>query len=218
MKAKARNTDMGAIGHPVARPDGRAAIRRRKVLTAASELFAKKGFEATSIRDIAVAAGMMSGSLYYYFTSKENLYIAVQDASVSKIFIAVEKAIVGVADPWKRLEAAAIAHAEAMLDRSGFRVLVTPFFPPGLDAAVRKELVDQRDRFERMMEAVIDDLPLMPNIDRHVFQRHYLGAVNWISVWYNWEGALTPTDVARQIVYTIQGQTPDYVQNIARED
>jgi hypothetical protein len=102
----------------------------------------------------------------------------------------VEKAIAGVADPWKRLEAAAIAHAEAMLDRSGFRVLVTPFFPPGLDAAVRKELVDQRDRFERMMEAVIDDLPLMPNIDRHVFQRHYLGAVNWISVWYNWEGAL----------------------------
>ena len=105
------------------------------MLTVASELFAKKGFEATSIRDIATAAGMMSGSLYYHFASKEDLYIAVQDASVSKIFNAVSSAIVDIADAWERLEAAAIAHAEALLDRSGFRVLVTPLFPPGLDAA-----------------------------------------------------------------------------------
>ena len=87
--------------------EGRAAARRRQVLTVASELFAAKGFEATSIRDIATAAGMMSGSLYYHFASKEDLYIAVQDASISKIFNAVEQAIAGIADPWDRLEAAA---------------------------------------------------------------------------------------------------------------
>jgi TetR/AcrR family transcriptional regulator, cholesterol catabolism regulator len=184
--------------------DGRAAIRRRQVLTVASELFAKNGFEATSIRDIATAAGMMSGSLYYHFASKEDLYIAVQDASISKIFNAVSSAIVGIADPWERLEAAAIAHAEAILDRSGFRVLVTPLFPPGLDAAVRDQLVAQRDRFERMMDTVIADLPLPADIDRRIFRRHYLGAINWIPVWCDPDGPVAPADIARQFIRTLR--------------
>ena len=184
--------------------DGRAAIRRRQVLTVASELFAKKGFEATSIRDIATAAGMMSGSLYYHFTSKEDLYIAVQDASISKIFNAVSGAIVGIADPWERLEAAAIAHAEAILDRSGFRVLVTPLFPPGLDAAVRDQLVAQRDRFERMIDTMIADLPLPADIDRRIFRRHYLGAINWIPVWCDPDGPVAPADIVRQFIRTLR--------------
>jgi AcrR family transcriptional regulator len=184
--------------------DGRATIRRRQVLTVASELFAKKGFEATSIRDIATAAGMMGGSLYYHFASKEDLYIAVQDASISKIFDAVSKAILAPNGPWERLEAAAVAHAEAMLDRSGFRVLVTPLFPPGLNANVVRELVEQRDRFERMIEAVILDLPLPTNVDRRIFQRNYLGAINWIPVWFKPDGTLKPADIARQLVLTLR--------------
>jgi TetR/AcrR family transcriptional regulator, cholesterol catabolism regulator len=184
--------------------DGRAAIRRRQVLTVASELFAKKGFEATSIRDIASAAGMMAGSLYYHFASKEDLYIAVQDASISKIFNAVSRAIAGITDPWERLEAAAIAHAEAILDRSGFRVLVTPLFPPGLDAAVRAQLVAQRDRFERMMDTVIADLPLPADIDRRIFRRHYLGAINWIPVWCDPDGPVAPADIVRQFIRTLR--------------
>ena len=183
---------------------GRAAIRRRQVLTVASELFAAKGFEATSIRDIATAAGMMSGSLYYHFASKEDLYIAVQDASISKIFNAVEQAIPGIADPWDRLEAAAIAHVEAMLDRSGFRVLVTPLFPPGLDKTVRDALVAQRDRFERMIDTVIADLPLPKSLDRRIFRQHYLGALNWIPVWCDPDGPVAPAEIVRQFMATLR--------------
>jgi AcrR family transcriptional regulator len=183
---------------------GRAAARRRQVLTVASELFAAKGFEATSIRDIATAAGMMSGSLYYHFASKEDLYIAVQDASISKIFNAVAQAIPGIADPWERLEAAAIAHVEAMLDRSGFLVLVTPLFPPGLDKAVRDALVAQRDRFERMIDTVIAELPLPETLDRRIFRQHYLGALNWIPVWCDPDGPVAPADIVRQFMATLR--------------
>ena len=197
----------------------RAEMRRRKVLSVASDLFATKGFEATSMRDVATAAGMMSGSLYYHFASKEDMYVAVQDASVSKIFDWVEAAIARfgepwaadpwagdpwAGDPWERLEAAAVAHCEALLDRSGFRVLVTPIFPPGLDPKVRRKLVEQRDRFERMMDEVIDALPLPPDINRQVFQKHYLGAINWVGVWYEPGGPLEPAEIARQIVRALK--------------
>ena len=133
----------------------RAELRRQKVLTVASDMFATKGFEATSMRDVAAAANLMSGSLYYHFASKEEMYVAVQDASVSKIFNAVEAAIANVEDPWARLEAAAVGHLEALLDRSGFRVLVTPILPPGLGPAVLEKLVAQRDQFERTIKPVI---------------------------------------------------------------
>jgi AcrR family transcriptional regulator len=192
----------------------RAETRRRKVLSVASDLFATKGFEATSMRDVATAVGMMSGSLYYHFASKEDMYVAVQDASVSKIFDWVQAAIARfgepwaddpwAGDPWERLEAAAVAHCEALLDRSGFRVLVTPIFPPGLDPKVRQKLVEQRDRFERMMDEVIDALPLPPNINRQVFQKHYLGAINWVGVWYEPGGPLEPAEIARQIVRALK--------------
>jgi AcrR family transcriptional regulator len=204
MKIGGRSASAQMIEQDDVVADGRAAIRRRQVLTVASELFAKKGFEATSIRDIATAAGMMPGSLYYHFASKEDLYIAVQDASISKIFDAVSKAILASNGPWERLEAAAVAHAEAMLDRSGFRVLVTPLFPPGLDANIVRELVEQRDRFERMIAAVILDLPLPANVDRRIFQRNYLGAINWIPVWFKPDGTLKPADIARQLVLTLR--------------
>jgi AcrR family transcriptional regulator len=182
----------------------RAELRRQKVLTVASDLFATKGFEATSMRDVATAANLMSGSLYYHFASKEEMYVAVQDASVSKIFNAVEAAIARVEDPWARLEAAAVGHLEALLDRSGFRVLVTPIFPPGLAPAVLEKLVSQRDQFERMMKPVIAALPLPASIDRHVFQKHYLGAINWVGIWYEPAGPFKPAEIARQIVATLR--------------
>jgi AcrR family transcriptional regulator len=182
----------------------RAEARREIVLAAASDLFATKGFEATSMRDIATVADLMSGSLYYHFASKEEMYVAVQDASISKIFNAVEAAIATVDAPWQRLEAAAVAQLEAILDRSGFRVLVTPMFPPGLDPAVRQRLVRQRDNFERMIEQVIAALPLPNEIDRHIFQKHYLGAINWVGIWYDPAGPMKPAEIARQIVATLK--------------
>jgi TetR/AcrR family transcriptional regulator, cholesterol catabolism regulator len=182
----------------------RAELRRQKVLTVASDLFATKGFEATSMRDVATAANLMSGSLYYHFASKEEMYVAVQDASVSKIFNAVEAAIAEVEDPWARLEAAAIGHIEALLDRSDFRVLVTPIFPPGLAPAVLEKLVAQRDQFERMMKPVIAALALPASIDRHIFQKHYLGAINWVGIWYDPAGPFKPAEIARQIVATLR--------------
>jgi AcrR family transcriptional regulator len=182
----------------------RAELRRQKVLTVASDLFATKGFEATSMRDVATAANLMSGSLYYHFASKEEMYVAVQDASVSKIFNAVEAAIATVEDPWARLEAAAVGHLEALLDRSGFRVLVTPIFPPGLAPAVLEKLVAQRDQFERMMKPVIAALSLPASIDRHIFQKQYLGAINWVGVWYDPAGPFKPAEIACQIVATLR--------------
>jgi AcrR family transcriptional regulator len=195
--------DIAAQSSPV-EDRTRAGIRRAQLLSIASELFGRKGFEPTSMRDIATAAGIMSGSLYYHFASKEDLYVAVMDASIAKLFNAVEQAIIDIDDPWQRLESAAVAHCEAMLSRSGFRVLTTYIFPPGLAPAVRLQLVEQRDRFERMMGAVITALPLADGIDPKIFRHQYLCAINSIPVWYRPDGPFTADQIAKQFVRTIR--------------
>ena len=197
---KLRETNLDAVFDDRTRAD----VRRKQLLSIASELFSQKGFEATSMRDIATAAGIMSGSLYYHFVSKENIYVAVVGESIAKITSAVAAAIDSIPEPWAQLEAAAIAHCEALLIPSGFRVLTTPLFPPNLAPGVRAQLVEQRDRFERMMAVVIDALPMQAGFDHKIFQRQYLGALNWIPVWYKPDGSFAPDQIARQFVSTMR--------------
>ncbi|MBI5524578.1 MAG: TetR/AcrR family transcriptional regulator [Desulfarculus sp.] len=68
-------------------PDG--AVRQR-LLRAASELFAQKGYAATTVREIVAAAGVTKPVLYYYFGSKEGLYLELM-GSVTKSFLGILK-------------------------------------------------------------------------------------------------------------------------------
>src|SRR5690349_10855575 len=77
-----------AASVPAKRPRGRPpktqderddGNRRRALIAGAARLFRRKGFDATSTRDIAAAAGMQSGSPFYHFRSKQALLFAVME-------------------------------------------------------------------------------------------------------------------------------------------
>ncbi len=160
------------------------------------------------MRDIAAAVGMMSGSIYYHFASKEELFVAVCKASIEKIARAVRTAIATVDDPWARLEAAVAAHCEALHDPSDFKVLMVATFPPGLEENARRELVAQRDEYERVLAPLIDTLDLAPAIDRRMFRLYLLGAINWTPIWYRPGNGLEPADLARQMIMTLRNGMP----------
>src|SRR6185437_6939044 len=86
----------------------RTAMSRAKLLSVSARLFAQNGFEATSMRDIAKRAGMLAGSMYYHFPSKNELIAAVYEAGVTQIGMAVDAALAGATEPWARLEVACI--------------------------------------------------------------------------------------------------------------
>src|SRR5258707_14697826 len=102
-------------------------MSRAKLLSVSARLFAKGGFEATSMRDIAGRSGMLAGSMYYHFPSKNDLIAAVYEAGVAEIGAAVDAALDRARGPWPRLEAGCVAHLEALLAGSAH--------PPGLTAA-----------------------------------------------------------------------------------
>ena len=92
-----------------------ADSRLPQILDAAAQRFCTQGYQGTTIRDIARAVGILPGSLYCHFATKQDLLAAVYTRGVDQICQAVQAAVDRRSDPWERLEAACVAHLEAIL-------------------------------------------------------------------------------------------------------
>ncbi len=179
---------------PVPRADNRLSL----VLDAAARLFAEKGYGATSMRDIAGAVGMLPGSLYYHFASKEELLVAVYEEGVRRIKAALAPALARPGDPWQRLENACAAHLAGLLEGSDYGQVVIRVRPD--DAPdVASRLVALRDEYEHAFSQAIQDLPLPPRTDRRALRLMLLGALNWSQTWYR-PGKDSPQALARRFV------------------
>lgn len=164
----------------------------------AARLFGSKGYENTSMRDIAAAVGILPGSLYHHFRSKEDLYVAVYSFGVSQIRHAVETAVARSADPWARLEAACVAHLESLLATNSLSAAVISHLP--INSLPRhSELAALRDGYETIFTDLIAVLPLPSGIERRFFRLGLLGAMNWATVWYR-PGREPPAAVARKLL------------------
>ena len=172
--------------------------RRQAILDAASKLFAQRGYHATSMRDMASAAGMLPGSVYYHFDSKEALLLAVYAEGVRRIAAHVDAAVAKRRAPRARLEAACAAHLEMLLDRSDYAQVVVRVLPQDA-ATIAAKLVDLRDDYERRMRDLIDDLKLPRSADRRLLRLGLIGALNGAQVWYR-PGGDTPAAIARRFL------------------
>jgi AcrR family transcriptional regulator len=178
----------------------KAAASREKILVTAQRLFARRGFEGVSIRDISEALGMTTASLYYHFPSKEEIFVAVHGRSLEAVQREVMDAIAGLKDPWDRLEAAAAAHCRnfASAERSGASIAAEYY--EGSLAPFRKIMVPQRDAYERLIAVLVADLQLPASVDARLFRLQLLGALNWLPVWHRAGHGLSAAEVARQFV------------------
>lgn len=182
---------------PEVAPHG-ASTRRQVLVDEAARLFSLNGYDSTSMRDIAAAMGILAGSLYHHFESKEDLFIEVYSLGVSQILDAVTTAIARHQDPWARLEAACEAHMQALLVKDSYAAVVISHLSFNM-LPKQDRLVRLRDRYESVFKNLVDDLALRPGTDRHMFRLGLLGAMNWAVVWYR-RGGETPSQIARKLL------------------
>ena len=180
--------------------------RREALLDAAAAMFAAKGYDGTSIRDIAGAVGMLPGSLYYHFKSKEELLIAVYRKGVARFEAAIDQALASTgADPWQAIEAACAAHLSILLDGGDYARIVNPEFVRSFPADMLPTLNAERDRYERHFEKLIAALPLGAETDRWLFKVALFGSLNWSQTWYR-KGRYTPQDIAPTFIGMLRKQ------------
>lgn len=158
------------------------------------------------MREIARAVGMLPGSLYCHFETKEALLVAVYIKGVQQITHAVESAANKHIDPWDRLEAACVAHLEAILHDDDYAQVVIRVRPSDVPVADRS-LVDLRNQYEALFIRLVDGLPLARGADRRTLRLMLMGAMNWSQVWYRPAGRFNPRAIARKFIALLrQGQ------------
>jgi AcrR family transcriptional regulator len=185
---------------PTARPaPQRSTSRLQRLLDEAAHAFAQRGYAAASVRDIVGPVGMLPGSLYCHFATKEALLAAVYRTGVERIGAAVDAAIADVDEPWQRLEAACVAHLTTLLDESDYSQVVIRVRPSDAPAA-EPELVQLRDSYERRFARLVAALPLARPTDRSALRLMLMGALNWSQTWYRKGGGSAPERIARRFV------------------
>ncbi|HVN13748.1 MAG TPA: TetR/AcrR family transcriptional regulator [Kineosporiaceae bacterium] len=126
-----RSGEVGATmpTRPARRSSGRARMtgkeRREQLLDVGRKLFAEKGFEGTSVEEIAATAQVSKPVVYEHFGGKEGLYAVVVDREIRTLLDAVTASLITEAPPRVLLENAALAlldYIETSTD--GFRILV----------------------------------------------------------------------------------------------
>jgi len=99
------------------RQSDRTRATRRKLLDAAKRIFAKDGFEAARLEDIAAGAGYTRGAFYAHFKSKEDIFFAIFEEWVRERIDSVTKALRRHSDPGEKLAALRTHYAELATDR-----------------------------------------------------------------------------------------------------
>ena len=95
--------------------------RRRQILDAARHVFSRKGFGATNVSDVAASAGVSQGTIYHYFDSKDDLFMAVfEEWLATSAYQSYAQSSLTADTAADRLRAFAHAAAQMMADSAGF--------------------------------------------------------------------------------------------------
>jgi TetR/AcrR family transcriptional regulator, cholesterol catabolism regulator len=176
--------------------------RRAELLDIAARLFADRGLRATTVRDIADAAGILSGSLYHHFDSKESMVDEILREFLDGLFGRYREIVAQDLGPRGTLEAVVIASFEALDEHhpavaiyqaEARRLAEHPRF-----AYIPERLAEFRKLWHDVLRAGIADGSFRADLDVELSYR-FLRDTVWVGVgWYRPGGKLPIDDIARQ--------------------
>jgi AcrR family transcriptional regulator len=167
--------------------------RRGEVLDAAVRVFHERGYEATSIQDIADEVGILKGSIYYYITSKQDVLFEILDEVHRGALSAVLEAIEVDGDPLQRIRAFVTTLARFNAENLARMGIFLHDFR-SLSEPRRKEIVRERDRYDRILRMLISEGQeegfVCPDVDPKLTALAAMGMINTIYQWYRPTGGL----------------------------
>lgn len=166
---------------------------RGKVLSAAAHLFRKQGFERTTVRDIAAAVGIQSGSLFHHFASKEEILKAVMIDVIRFNTERMRKAVDSAADSRAKLRALIECELQSINGDTREAMGVLVYCWEGLSAANQKEVLALRAEYEQLWLQVLAQARTdgLIDIDPFVLRRLLTGAISWSNTWFDPKGPLS---------------------------
>ena len=172
------------------------AGRRAQLVRESARLFREKGYDATSVRDIAAATGLQSGSWVYHFRTKQDILAAVMEEGLQQALERIEAIAREQLAPREHFRALLRTHLDTLLGPGQDFIPVLLYEWRALAKKSRPRVVALQRRYEAVWDKVIAQLQRSgewaqpTRIDRLLM----FGALNWMAHWYRPDG---PFDVAQ---------------------
>ena len=187
---------------PAAGKDEIPRDRHREILETAARLICEKGYEGTSIQDIADACSLTKAGLYHHIHSKEHLLLEIQNYGMDVFEEQVLSQVVAIADPVERLKAC--MEKNVLLVTQGWSKEVTIILHEHatLTGEARAHVNARKKRYVRFLESSFAEAvragrirPVNPTVAAFSF----LGMVLWIYKWFRPDGRISANDLAREM-------------------
>ncbi len=192
MKAQKKST-------PKSAPAGE---RLAEIYRAAAQIILRKGYDATSVNDIANALGMTKAGLYHYINGKKELLFDIMNFGLWELDEEVAALAEAIDDPAARLRFIIDAHARLVTRGQGaITILVDEV--TALTPAQQRKITQSKRKYFDFLRGTLDELKAagkMQDVNTTAAAFSLLGMINWLSRWFQQGGALDEEQAADEIV------------------
>lgn len=192
-----------ARGRPRKGPDPE---RHKEILDAAADVILRRGYDATSMQEIADAVELLKGSLYYYVKSKEDfLYQIVQPVYVA-VLDGVRPIELLEVSPLEKLAVFAHTHIHFVIENMrAFRIRIREFsqLGPERKAELAHSGHEYYEVLRRILEAGVEAGDIDPQLDVRIATYAIVGQLNSLTQWYDVSGRSGPAELANQMTAQI---------------
>jgi len=175
--------------------------RRAEICRTAAQLFRDRGFDATSVSDVARALGMTKAGLYHYFESKEALLFEIMSYGLDRVRDEVLVPIRAIRDPEERLHQIVIRHASISTQGRGAVTHLNDEIR-ALPPASRRQLEERMRKYVDIVRDTLAELKAsgrLRDIDPTVAAYSLIGMILWLPRWFRQDGRLTQQQVAKEM-------------------
>lgn len=178
---------------------------KQELYTIAGKLFSKKGYHGTTVREIAEARGILSGSLYTHISSKEDLLFHIVDDGAEAFLSALTPIALGNKDAKAKLREGLAAHIRVVTSQmDAAKVFLHDWTALGDE---RREVIQvKRDRYEALWADIITEgytSGIFAHGDPKYLRILILSVGNWVYEWYKASGDLSPEGLADEFMKII---------------
>ncbi|MBI2206256.1 MAG: TetR/AcrR family transcriptional regulator [Candidatus Rokubacteria bacterium] len=188
---------LGGVAGAGKRAKARPNVTRERILAESARVFNRRGYDATTLDDIARALGVTKAALYYYVENKEDVLYQCHTKALDLATDAVQTALAQTPAPDEQLRIVFRRYIEGMTDQLAGAVVL--LYEGALSPALNRRILDRRDAYERMLRGIVEDgiaRGIFVPCDSKLVVFAILGALNWIPRWYDAAGPRAATDIA----------------------
>ena len=180
---------------------------RGRLLRQAAHLFREKGYERTTVRDLAAAVGIQSGSIFHHFQTKEAILRAVMVETILYNTGRMEAAVKEAGELVAQLRALVRCELESITGETGEAMAVLVYEWRSLSPESQAEILKLRDSYEALWIETLKALRAadLVQADPFVLRRLLTGALSWTVTWFRVDGSggLNLDRLTEQVMLTL---------------